>query len=105
FTTKLLVPGAGYLCQRLVQLMHCAAIASWPRVVVVTAPGEAAGPPGVLWPPGMTEGPVVALAAPDVLAIADTVAVTVQAAVATVQAVQAGEGAALAGAPPGGHAS
>jgi len=37
----------------------------------------------------MTEGPVVALAAPDVLAIADTVAVTVQAAVETVQAVQA----------------
>jgi len=57
-----------------VQFVHGAAIAPSPGVVVLTAPGEVAGPPGALWPPEVTVGPVVALAAPGVLAMAHTVA-------------------------------
>ena len=74
FTSKLLVPGAAHVGQRLVQFMHGAAIVPSPGVVVVTALGVVTGPPGALELLGVTGGPPVALAAPHVLAIADTVA-------------------------------
>jgi hypothetical protein len=82
FTSKPLIPGAGYLCQRLVQFMHGVATVPSPGVAGVagvTVPGEAAGPAGARWHAAVTEGLPATLAAPGALAFSGIPAKAVQA--------------------------
>lgn len=74
FTSKLLVPGAGYLGQRPVQFINGAAIAAATGRAVVTAHREATGPTSALLPRAVTQGLLAAPVAPDVPALAGTMA-------------------------------